>query len=170
MSIFKQVNRLMIVGLILYAAGLVVLSENKNFEVGGALIVLASFGFIFPALAWLATIRAVPLSVCVRASVGEMLVLATCVVALSIYLIGGPQWIDNQLPQTWMNSLQIKFLLTLAKKLIVFVVIPYAIFRFLFGYQVRDFGIQIEGLRALGRSHLPVVLLVGGALILFNIS
>jgi CAAX protease family protein len=131
-------------------------------------MVLTLFGFVFPALAYLATIRALPLSVCARPSAGEMLVLTTCVVALSIYLIGGPQWVDNQLPQTWINSLQIKFILTLTKKLIVFVAIPYAIFRLLFGYQFRDFGIQIEGLGALSRSHLPVVLLVSGALILFQ--
>jgi len=56
----------------------------------------------------------------------------------------------------------------LAKKLVVFVVIPFAIFRFGFGYRVRDFGIQREGLRALRGSHLPVVLVVGGAFLCFQ--
>jgi membrane protease YdiL (CAAX protease family) len=56
----------------------------------------------------------------------------------------------------------------LAKKLVVFVVIPFAIFRFGFGYRVRDFGIQREGLRALRGSHLLVVLVVGGAFLCFQ--
>jgi membrane protease YdiL (CAAX protease family) len=153
---------------ILYVCGLGVLSQNKNFELGGALIVLILFGLVFPVLAWFATIRAVPLSISVCPSAREMLVLSGYIIALSIYLISGPQWIDNHLPHAWIDSLRIKFFITLAKKLIVFVAIPFGIFRFLFGYRARDFGIQIEGLRALCRSHLPVILLVGGALIAFQ--
>src|SRR5207249_1277487 len=60
------------------------------------------------------------------------------------------------------------FFITLVKKLIVFVAIPLAIFRFGFGYRLRDFGIQREGLRALCRGHLPVVLVVGGAFVAFQ--
>jgi hypothetical protein len=85
--------------LILYAGGLGVLSQNKNFELGGALIVLFVFGLIFPALAWAATIRASPLSISVHPDIREMLVLFGFVIALSIYLIGGPQWIDHHLPR-----------------------------------------------------------------------
>ncbi len=164
----EHLNPTVVVGLILYAAGLTVLLQNKNFELGGALIVLVLFGLIFPALAWLATIRAVPLSISVRASGREMLVLAGFIVALSIYLIGGPQWIDNHLPETWIDAPQIKFFVTLTKKLIVFVAIPFAVFRFAFGYRLRDFGIQFEGLRALAGNHLPLVLVVGGALVAFQ--
>ena len=164
----EHLNRTVVVGLILYAAGLAVLWQNKNFEPGGALIVLFLFGLIFPALAWLATIRAVPLSISVRPSGCEMLVLAGFIVGLSIYLIGGPQWIDNHLPEAWTNATQIKFFVTLIRKVIVFVAIPFAVFRVAFGYRLRDFGIQFEGVRALAGSHLPVVLVVGVALVAFQ--
>ena len=85
-----------------------------------------------------------------------LIALTGYVILLSLYLIGGPQWIDQHLPHLWVDSAQIKFFIGLAKKLVVFVVIPFAIFRFAFGYRVRDFGIQREGLRALLGSHLPV--------------
>jgi len=80
----ERLNLTVVVGLTLYAVGLAVLWQNKNFEPGGALIVLFLFGLIFPALAWLATIRAVPLSISVRASACEMLVLAGFIVGLLI--------------------------------------------------------------------------------------
>ena len=54
------------------------------------------------------------------------------------------------------------------KKAPRFCSIPFAIFRFGFGYRIRDFGIQREGLHALCRSHLPVVLVVGGAFLAFQ--
>ncbi len=56
----------------------------------------------------------------------------------------------------------------MAKKLFVFVAVPFAIFRLCFGYRVRDFGVQREGLRALRGNHLLVVLVVGGAFLAFQ--
>jgi membrane protease YdiL (CAAX protease family) len=56
----------------------------------------------------------------------------------------------------------------MAKKLIVFVAVPFLLYRYLFGRSLRDFGIQLAGLRAITRSHLPVILAVGGGLILFQ--
>src|SRR4030095_1166069 len=126
----KHFNPVLLGGLLLYAASFALLLRNKNFEPGGALIVLVLFGIVFPALAWSATLRAVPLSISVHPTAREMLVLVACIVALSVYLIGGPQWINNHLPQTWIDSPRIKFFITLAKKLVVFVLIPFGIFRF----------------------------------------
>jgi len=161
-------NPVAIGGLMLYVVSFTVLLQNRNFEPGGALIVLALFGIIFPALAWLATLRAVPLSISVHPTAREMLVLVACIVALTVYLVSGPQWINNHLPQTWIDSPRINFFITLAKKLIVFVLIPFGIFRFAFGYRLRDFGIQRDGLRALCGNHLLMVLVVGGALLAFQ--
>ena len=164
----KHFNPVAIGGLVLYAASFAVLLQNRNFEPGGALIVLALFGIIFPTLAWLATLRALPLPISVHPTAREMLVLVACIVAMSLYLVGGPQWINNHLPQTWIDSPRINFFITLAKKLIVFVLIPFGIFRFAFGYRLRDFGIQREGLRALCGNNLPMVLVIGGALLAFQ--
>ncbi|HYT57217.1 MAG TPA: CPBP family intramembrane glutamic endopeptidase [Verrucomicrobiae bacterium] len=161
-------NRILIGGLILYAFAFGVLLRNKSFEVSDAIVVLIVFGIVFPFIAWIATRRAIPLSISVTPSKSQLIVLIGYIILLSAYLIGGPQWIDQHLPSSWTESVRIKFFITLTKKLVVFVVIPFAIFRFGFGYRIRDFGIQREGLRALLRNHLPVVLAVGGAFLAFQ--
>ena len=160
--------RILAIGLVLYACAFAILLRNKSFEPAEAIIVLVVFGGIFPLLAWAATRRAVPLSISVRPSTSALMALTGYVILLSLYLIGGPQWIDQHLPHSWIDSARIRFFVGLAKKLAVFVVIPFAIFRFGFGYQLRDFGIQREGLRALRGSHVPVVLVVGGAFLCFQ--
>ena len=161
-------NRILISGLILYICAFAVLLPNKSFNATDAVVVLIIFGIVFPLIAWIATRRAVPLSISVKSSKSQLIVLLGYIIVLSVYLVSGPQWIDQHLPSAWIDSARIKFFITLAKKLIVFVVIPFAIFRFGFGYRIRDFGIQSDGLRALCHGHLPVVLVVGGALLAFQ--
>ena len=160
--------RILAIGLILYACAFAILLRNRSFEPAGAIVVLVLFGGVFPLLAWAATLRAVPLSLFVKPSTTALIALTGYVILLSLYLVGGPQWIDQHLPHSWVDSARIRFFIVLVKKLIVFVAIPFAIFRFGFGYRLRDFGIQREGLRALCGSHLPVVLLVGGAFLCFQ--
>lgn len=121
-----------------------------------------------PSYCLVSTRRAIRLSVSVKPSKSQLIVLSGYIILVSVYLIGGPQWIDHHLPSAWIDSERIKFFITLAKKLIVFVAIPFAIFRFGFGYRICDFGIQREGLRALGGTHLPVVLVVGGSFVAFQ--
>lgn len=161
-------NFILIAGLLLYCGAFVVLLGNKSFEPSGALVVLVVFGIVLPLIAWVTTRHAIPLSISIKPGSTELIALLADVVAVSLYLIGGPQWIDQHLPREWTDSHQIKFVITLAKKLLVFVAIPFAIFRFGFGYGVRDFGVQREGLRALRGSHLPVVIVVGGAFLVFQ--
>jgi membrane protease YdiL (CAAX protease family) len=161
-------NRILIGSVILYASTFAVLLGNKSFDVTGAIVVLIVFGIAFPLLAWFATRRAVPLSISDRPGKSQLIVLIGYIVLLSVYLIGGPQWIDQHLPSPWIDSARIKFFVALTKKLLVFVVIPFAIFRLGFGYRITDFGLQRQGLRALFRSHLPVVLVVGGAFLAFQ--
>jgi len=161
-------NRILIGALILYACAFAILLRNKSFDATGAVIVLVLFGGVFPLLAWVASLRAVPLPISVRSSTSELIVLTGYIIALSLYLIGGPQWIDQHLPSFWIDSSRIRFFVSLIKKLVVFVAIPFAIFRFAFGYRIRDFGLQREGLRALRGNHLSVVLVVGGAFLAFQ--
>ena len=160
--------RILAIGLILYACAFASLLRNKSFEPVEAIIVLVVFGGVFPLLAWAATLRAVPLSLFVKPSTTALIALTGYVILLSLYLVGGPQWIDQHLPHSWVDSARIRFFIVLVKKLVIFVAIPFAIFRFGFGYELRDFGIQREGLRALCGSHLPVVLVVGGAFLCFQ--
>jgi membrane protease YdiL (CAAX protease family) len=161
-------NRVLIGSLILYVCALAVLLPNKSFDATSAVVVLIVFGVAFPLIAWIATRRAIPLSISITPGKSQLAILVGYIILLSIYLISGPQWIDQHLPSSWIDSTRIRFFIALAKKLIVFVAVPFAIFRFGFGYRIRDFGIQREGLQALSRNHLPVVLAVGAAFLAFQ--
>jgi membrane protease YdiL (CAAX protease family) len=161
-------NFILITGLLLYCGSFAILLGNKSFDPVGAIVVLIVFGLVLPLIAWITTRHAIPLSISIQSRAPELIVLVAYVIAMSLYLIGGPQWIDQHLPREWIQSQQIKFIIALAKKLFVFVAVPFAIFRVCFGYRLRDFGIQCEGLCALRGSHLLAVIVVGGAFLAFQ--
>jgi membrane protease YdiL (CAAX protease family) len=163
-----RLNPAVILFILLFLGAALVLWLHKNLEIGETIIGLVLFGVVFPAIAWFTTRRAQPLEVAPPSDSRELWLALGLVVALAIYLINGPQLVDQLLPRAWSDSARIHFFVVLAKKLIVFVAVPFALHRFLFGHRLRDFGIQIEGLRAMTRGHLPVILAVGGGFVLFQ--
>ncbi|MFZ1217649.1 MAG: CPBP family intramembrane glutamic endopeptidase [Chthoniobacterales bacterium] len=165
-AIFGNVWALL--GIAAYGVSLAILWPNKSFGHTDAIVELIVFGIAFPLLAWGATIRARPLSLKVRSSATEMWLLFVCLAGVSLYLVWGAALSELFLPLSWLASPRLKFFIVLARKLIVFVAIPYILFRALFGYRWRDFGLQIAGVRALGGNHLPVVLLLSAAILLFQ--
>ena len=108
-------NFILIAGLLLYCGAFAIPLGDKSFGAAGAVVVLIVFGVVLPLIAWITTRHAIPLSISIQSGAPELIVLIAYVVALSLYLIGGPQWIDQHLPSAWPDSLRIKFVITLAK-------------------------------------------------------
>jgi membrane protease YdiL (CAAX protease family) len=165
-NIFGNVWALL--GMATFAVSLAILWRHPNFGREEAIGGLIIFGIIFPLLAWMTTLRARPLELPERRSSGELGLLLVCLVVVTLYLIGGAALSEMLVPATWLDSPRVKSFLVLARKLIVFVAIPFLLFRIIFGYRWRDFGVQWAGLKALGGNHLLVVLVLSAVILLFQ--
>lgn len=161
-------NVWVLLGLAAFALSLAILWRNPSFGREDAIGGIVIFGIAFPLLAWVMTLRARPLAMTVRRSSAEMWVLFACLVGVILYLIWGAALSEALVPANWLASPRGKFFMVLGRKLIVFVVIPFALFRFLFGYRWRDFGLQFAGLRAVAGNHLLVVVVLSALIVLFQ--
>jgi membrane protease YdiL (CAAX protease family) len=161
-------NGWVLLGIVAYCTSLALLWQNKSFGRGDAIAELIIFGVAFPLLAWVATLRVRPLALAARRSTGEMWLLFACLILVTLYLIWGAQLSEAFVPGSWIFHPRSNFFVVLARKLIVFVAIPFILFRAIFGYRWRDFGLQVAGLRALAGNHLPVVLVLSAAILLFQ--
>lgn len=157
-----------LLGLAVFATSLAILWRNPGFgredAIGGIII----FGLAFPLIAWVTTLRARPLAVTARRSSAEIWALAACLAGVILYLIWGAALSEALVPADWLAAPRGKFFVVLGRKLIVFVIIPFLLFRFLFGYRWRDFGLQFAGLRSLAGNHLPVVLVLSALIVVFQ--
>lgn len=150
-----------------FGVSLAQLWRHPEFGRGDALSGIIIFGIFFPLIAWATTWRARPLPVAARRSGGEMALLFVCLVLVTLYLIWGATISESLISADWASP-RTKFLIILARKLIVFVGVPFILFRLIFGYRWRDFGVQGAGLRALAGNHLLVVLVLSGLILLFQ--
>lgn len=155
-------------GLAAYGVSLAVLWRNKSFAPEDTIVELVIFGLAFPLLAWVTTLRTRPVTLPIQRSAGEMWLLVACLIGVTLYLVWGAALSDALVPATWLASERGKFFVVFARKLIVFVAIPFVLFRAVFGYRWRDFGLQFAGLRALAGNHLPVVLVLSAAILVFQ--
>jgi uncharacterized protein len=155
-------------GITVYAASLALLWRNKSFGHADAIWELMIFGFAFPIVAWFATLRAKPLEIATKRSGAEMALLFVCLIAVTLYLVWGSMFSEMLVPYRWIAEPRLKFAVVFVRKLIVFVAIPFLLFRFIFGYRWRDYGLQFAGLRALAGNHLAVVLALSAAILAFQ--
>src|SRR4051794_12160713 len=125
-------NPWVLLGMLAYIASEMVLSRNKTFEPDDASSVLAIFGLLFPLLVWATTRFAHPLSLNINRSAAEMWVVLGCLIGISVYLVWGTAWSEAILPASWLSSERGKLLIILVRKLIVFVGIPFLLFRTFF--------------------------------------
>jgi hypothetical protein len=60
-----------------------------------------------------------------------------------LYITHGGTFINNLLPKNIQKDEQLQFFIVIARKLIVFVIIPYLIYR-AFGFALKDFGLKVS--------------------------
>lgn len=161
-------NVWVLLGLGAYGVSLGILWRNKSFAPEDAMSLLVIFGLAFPLLAWLTTLRARPLTLTVQRRSSEMWLLLACLFGVTLYLVWGAALSETLVPASWLGSARGKFFVVFIRKLIVFVAIPFVLFRTIFGYRWRDFGLQLAGFRALAGNHLPVVLVLSAAILVFQ--
>jgi membrane protease YdiL (CAAX protease family) len=165
-NIFGNVWALL--GMVAFAVSLAILWRHPNFGREDAVGGLIFFGIIFPLLAWVTTLRARPLTLPERRNSGELWLLFACLAVVTLYLIWGAALSEALAPVSWLASPRVKSFVVLARKLIVFVAIPFLLYRIIFGYRWRDFGVQRAGLKALAGNHLLVVLVLSAVILLFQ--
>jgi membrane protease YdiL (CAAX protease family) len=161
-------NKWLIGGIIIYIASLAFLFQSKIYSIEEAIFALIIIGFFFSTVGWFTTKSAKVLEFSVDPTNLEILISASYVVFVFLYLIFGVSLIDAFLPKVWVENPQIFFLVKIIKKLLVFVIIPYVLISRFFGYSAKDFGFRKEALKEFFKSHLPTVLIISSLMVLLQ--
>lgn len=141
-----------VVAAMLFAAayGLSLWGLSSQGDPGDALTVLLIYGGILGGLCWLATLRPAPFPLDLPQPGRQLALMLVLILLLILWLCYGVSAFNAFMPASIMGDPRSKLLLKLAEKLLVFVAIPWLLFRHLFGATSADFGLSRDKIRALG--------------------
>lgn len=146
--------------LVLYGSLLAGMYLREGYEFEEALFVLASYGAVFSALAWISTRRLTPRAVPVRHAGAETQLVLVHFLFLVVFITFGFTAVRSLAASEALQHDAI-----IATKLVVFVLLPFLLLRAAFGYRVADFVDLRSGLR----GHWLPLIVVGVALVAFQL-
>jgi len=137
-----------------YILNFFVASRLPEFPVEEALGSVIILGIFFFAIAYLLVRKNSPIEEQTAFQQNELLVLSGTFLFVSIALIFGNRIITSWLPDSLSTSLAAKEVITLIRKVLVFVLIPFVIYKYAFGFSSKDFGLTTNTNKILSRRSI----------------
>src|SRR5436305_1590884 len=123
-------------------------------------------GMAFSVLALLLTQKTLPAFIDKPAFKNESLILAALIIWIVLYITFGGDFINSLLPKNILQNKQWQFFVIIVRKLFVFVLIPYLIYRAL-GFSLNDFGLSVPILKAFTKRNVLLLVAMSLAILLF---
>jgi membrane protease YdiL (CAAX protease family) len=139
-----------------YALNFLYASKSQGFPFEEALGVLIILGIFFSVIAFILVRKNTPLEKPQDARKGEGIIITGIFILISVSLIFGNTIITAWLPDSFTNSLAQKQIITLVRKVIVFVVVPFFAYRFLFGFNWNSFGFSSDTKRIFTKRNMVI--------------
>jgi membrane protease YdiL (CAAX protease family) len=125
---------------LIYVVAVVTLATTGVYSLAEPIFMLLIFGILLPGIAYFLCRKCEPLLTRVQASRREIQVTFVLVAFIAAYLVWGGELL-NAVIYRWVDeSPRVDFFLIIAKKVLVFVLIPYWVLSRGFGYRWQDFG------------------------------
>lgn len=156
-----------IVGLFIYAISLFYLHFSFHQPFGESLGIFLIIGIGLSSLAWVLTKNIVkPFDKPIIKK--EVWLLVALIVWVVFYLTYGSSLYDKLFPQIWLNNSQAtSSIIILLKRLFVFVIVPFSIYKF-FGFTLKDFGLKCAEFRFPTKKTILVFVLLSIVILLIQ--
>lgn len=153
---------------IVYILNLWLASTISGFPVEEVMGIMIVMGIGFSLLAHFTSRKAIPLDDPKQQQKNEGAVLTILVAYIAIIIIPGNKLISWLFPAAWLQMETTVEVITMVRKMLTLVVVPFVAYRLLFKFSARDFGMSPDLRKALTGKHLTIFLVMAFALAIFN--
>ncbi len=165
---FSRFSPLVIGYLVVYVLNLWFASTIEGFPLEEALGIMVVLGLGFSLMAHFISRKAEPLDEPQPAQPHEAATLAMVVAYITLIIIPGNKTLTLWLPASWQDTEPEREIITMVRKMITFVAIPFLFYRFTYRFRPADFGLSTNWRKALAGRHLLIFLGMAFALATFN--
>ena len=153
--------------LLIYVVAVIAAVFVYQLSFADILITFLCVGIGFSFIAWLLTQNIQPGLTDKLTFKNEGLVLIVLTGWIVLYITYGGTFINNLLPKNLQDNEQIQFFIVIARKLIVFVIVPYLVYR-AFGFSLKDFGLKVSLQNIFTKKNMLVFIVLSACILLFQ--
>ncbi len=164
----KWLNPFVVGYLLIYGLNLFYTSTIDGFPLEESLGILIVVGFGFSSIAWVASRKATPLVDEVPEREGERMLLTGLVVFLALTIIAGNKPLEFLLPGSLQDDGNERSVISLVRKVITFVVIPFLVYRRLYGFRAADFGLSTEWRKVFSLKNTIIFVVMSAVVLSLN--
>jgi membrane protease YdiL (CAAX protease family) len=152
---------------VVYLAAFTAAVSVYNLQLTDLLTVLLFVGVGFSFIAWLFTLKTQPASFLKPVQKNEDFILLALIVWIVLYITYGGNLINSLLPEHIQQNEHWQFFIVLIRKLLVFVLIPYLVYRAM-GFSLRDFGLKIPAFKTFAKRNVLLLIVMSVTILLFE--
>ena len=165
---FRRVSPFVSGYIVIYVLNLWFASTIEGFPLEEALGIMLVMGVGFSLIAYFLSRTASPLREALPAQQNERWVLALVVTYIALIIIPGNAPLAVLLPTSWQDSAPEREVITLIRKMVTLVVIPFLIYHAFYRFRPSDFGLSPDWRKAVTGRHLVIFLGMSLTLAAFN--
>lgn len=155
-----------VAGLVIYIISVLYLHIFFEQPLSDFLIISLIVGVGFSFIAWL-FLRKEKIANHHPAIKHELLLVILLIVWIVLYTTWGAVTINRIIPESWLNNEKINSFVIVIRKLIVFVAVPYIIYR-LVGFTNKDFGFTDSPIKFFSRRGIATIIVLSVVILLFQ--
>jgi membrane protease YdiL (CAAX protease family) len=164
----KTTKSYLLVFSIIYITALVAGVTIYHLQLNDLLTVFLFVGVAFSFIAWLLTRNTRPvLNNDKPGQKNEDIVLTILVAWIVLYITYGGDFINGLFPKNIQDNTQWQFFIIIARKLLVFVLVPYFVYRAM-GFSLQDFGLNFSLLQTFTKRNVLLLIIMSAVILLFE--
>lgn len=153
----------------LYIIVLVMMALIEHFPVSQAIAALLIIGIIFSLAAYLTSGSSVALHMSKPAQKRESLVIISILVYILLVLTFGMDQIKSLFSMQFPDNAKVSEISTLLFKLLFFVLIPFLVYKFIYKFNLHDFGLVVKAKEFFTLKNLVILFSMAAVIILFQV-
>ena len=153
---------------VLYFATMLAMKLIENFPVSDSIAVMLIFGIFFSLIAFTVSRSSVVVFENKLEQNKEVLVLISILLYITMFLTFGGDWIKQVTPQKFLESAKAGEIITISKKILFFVLIPFIAYKSLYKFNLRDFGLIVKPKELFTMKNAIILFTMASLILLFQ--
>jgi membrane protease YdiL (CAAX protease family) len=140
----------------------------ENFPVGESIAAMLIFGIFFSLIAFSASRSSVAVFENKPEQNKEVLVLFSILIYITLFLTFGGDWIKQLIPRRFLENMKALEIITISKKILFFVLIPFIAYKSIYKFNLRDFGLIVRPKELFTVKNAIILFTMASLILLFQ--